>query len=47
MQQEKLEILKLVYYVICFLLFTVIGNFVGQEFVNHDDRVHRMMYLYN
>ncbi|XP_011685471.1 PREDICTED: uncharacterized protein LOC105448522 [Wasmannia auropunctata] len=41
MQQNKIEILKLICYVIFLFLLLVIGNFVGQEFINHDSYVHR------
>jgi len=45
MHQEKIEIIKLFCYLIFLFLFLVIGNFVGQEFINHDAHVHRMMYI--
>ncbi|XP_011883809.1 PREDICTED: odorant receptor 22c-like [Vollenhovia emeryi] len=40
LHQEKMEIIKLICYVIFIFLFLVIGNFVGQEFINHDEHVH-------
>ncbi|XP_011878449.1 PREDICTED: odorant receptor 63a-like [Vollenhovia emeryi] len=39
--QEKIEILKLINYVCPILVLLVVGNFVGQEFTNNDDLVHR------
>ncbi|XP_071567626.1 uncharacterized protein [Temnothorax nylanderi] len=41
MQQEKMEIVKLLCYVVFLFLFLIIGNFVGQEFINRDNHVHR------
>ncbi|XP_011879582.1 PREDICTED: uncharacterized protein LOC105568483 [Vollenhovia emeryi] len=43
MQQEELELIKLFYYVSLLFSYLIIGNFVGQEFINRDDRVHRMI----
>ncbi|XP_036138656.1 uncharacterized protein LOC105840787 [Monomorium pharaonis] len=43
MQQEKMEIIKLVCYLVFVFLFLIIGNFVGQEFINCDEHVHRMI----
>lgn len=45
MQEERIEIIKLFCYVVFLFLFLIIGNFVGQEFINRDDHVHRMMYV--
>ncbi|XP_011860786.1 PREDICTED: uncharacterized protein LOC105557958 isoform X2 [Vollenhovia emeryi] len=45
LHQEKMEIIKLICYVIFLFLFIVIGNFVGQEFINHDEHVHHTMYV--
>ncbi|XP_011878450.1 PREDICTED: uncharacterized protein LOC105567846 [Vollenhovia emeryi] len=39
--QEKIEILKLINYVCPILVLLVVGNFVGQEFINNDELVHR------
>ncbi|KAL0126371.1 hypothetical protein PUN28_005041 [Cardiocondyla obscurior] len=41
--QEKLESIKLICYTFFLLLFLFIGNFVGQEFINRDEHVHRMI----
>ncbi|XP_011883876.1 PREDICTED: uncharacterized protein LOC105571017 isoform X2 [Vollenhovia emeryi] len=43
MQQEEQELIKLFYYVSVLFIYLIIGNFVGQEFINHDDQVHRMI----
>ncbi|XP_011861068.1 PREDICTED: uncharacterized protein LOC105558141 [Vollenhovia emeryi] len=41
MHQEELELGKLIFYVCVIFIFLVIANFVGQEFINCDDQVHR------
>ncbi|XP_036138648.1 uncharacterized protein LOC118644353 [Monomorium pharaonis] len=43
MQQEKMETIKLVCYIIFVFLFLIIGNFVGQEFINCDEHVYHMI----
>ncbi|XP_011878454.1 PREDICTED: uncharacterized protein LOC105567848 isoform X2 [Vollenhovia emeryi] len=41
MQQEKIETIKLIQFVLSAFLLLIIGNFVGQEFTNSDELVHR------
>ncbi|XP_011858568.1 PREDICTED: uncharacterized protein LOC105556104 [Vollenhovia emeryi] len=41
MQQEKIETVKLILYVLPIVLFLLMGNFSGQEFINSDELVHR------
>ncbi|KAL6264369.1 hypothetical protein P5V15_004481 [Pogonomyrmex californicus] len=43
MEQEKLEILKFFLIVLFIFIFLVIGNFVGQEFINCDSNVHQII----
>lgn len=40
-----MELVKLFCYVFFVFLLLIILNFVGQEFINHDSHVHRMMYV--
>ncbi|KAL6252163.1 hypothetical protein P5V15_004451 [Pogonomyrmex californicus] len=43
MEEEKLELIKFLLYVLFIFLFLIAGNFVGQEFTDCDNHIHRII----
>jgi len=43
MEKEFLEIIKSAFIITAHVMFLILGNYAGQEFINSDTYFHRMM----